>query len=272
MTFQALHSNLVFPLEENNFAMPISREITCPHCNAVLEIQEEDGAPQELQIDCPACDQAFTVPPCETPKRERKKLGLKKDSEEPALPDGDRPAGGFCPSCGASIQDLEAVICVDCGTHLTTGKKKAGRPAPRTTRRKVVGGVIGVVCIIAIAVSVYSIVAGERKIKSTRESEQLQILINSSERSHNVAASIESLELGLGKYPLATNRVAAETRLARLREELPRVPQLTLALAAVIKKANAEEREVAIRLLNEGLEKYHGAKNTHEAIVLRDRL
>jgi len=76
----------------------------------------------------------------------------------------------------------------------------------------------------------------------------------------------------LGKYPLATNRVAAETRLARLREELPRVPQLTLALAAVIKKANAEEREVAIRLLNEGLEKYHGAKNTHEAIVLRDRL
>ena len=261
--------------------MSSTRMVSCPHCNTELEIEEEDGPPQELVVDCPACQEEFTIPPRDEAPPKRVALRRDRDAQPapaPAPVEGAE-AAAFCPQCGAAIQDTEAVLCVSCGTRFDADSKSPAAVLPPGvgkatwwTRRRLIRGVIGLLCIVAIGVSVYSIYAQERKLLVKQQTQQLGMLTGSAQRSHNYLRSLESLEKGLADLPLATNREAAEEELDRLRRELPQLPARTKALDACIAQAGATNREAAIRVLNGGLDENPGTENTRKAIDLRDRL
>lgn len=76
---------------------------SCTGCGQTLE------APAEMAGDlvaCPSCSAEIRVP---------------AGSETAQQPTTDA-GGDTCPECGAGL-DADAVLCVQCGYHLTLGKK-----------------------------------------------------------------------------------------------------------------------------------------------------
>ncbi len=82
-------------------------KFNCAGCGQPLE------APVEMAgqvIECPACQQALTIPAPPSPV------------EESAAAPVQEEAGKTCPNCGAEMAG-EAVLCVQCGFHTGLGKK-----------------------------------------------------------------------------------------------------------------------------------------------------
>jgi transcription elongation factor Elf1 len=88
----------------------------CPHCSQNLE------APEDMAGDtlaCPACGQDITVPVADVAVEE----APKPLRVIPAVaPVADAPGAGACPQCKAPLA-AGAVICINCGFNLKTGRK-----------------------------------------------------------------------------------------------------------------------------------------------------
>ena len=99
----------------------------CSKCNATCTA-EDDWIGQEAE--CPECGATIIIEKNE-PKEPKLGLSIRK-TPQPNTEHAERaaatvfPADGqavFCPHCGQSLSNPDAVICISCGTNLKTGKK-----------------------------------------------------------------------------------------------------------------------------------------------------
>ena len=105
-------------------------KFSCPHCDQHLEAPDDMGGEQ---IECPSCRMMIGIPEATVTKR----LARKKPQAALSTP---RALGLICPNCNAELP-VGAVLCVDCGTNLKTGKKvgtqfAGGNPGTPTSQPK----------------------------------------------------------------------------------------------------------------------------------------
>jgi DNA-directed RNA polymerase subunit M/transcription elongation factor TFIIS len=84
----------------------------CPSCQEILEAPEEMAG--EI-TECPMCQQQIQIP---APLQQAESGSVDEVEHEPAA----EATGPACPSCGMAMEP-GAVLCVECGFHLTYGKK-----------------------------------------------------------------------------------------------------------------------------------------------------
>jgi len=126
------------------------------------------------QVKCPACGSAVPVPAASSPAPDEEEFEL----EVPAaarVSAGDTSGFGYasahCPNCGSEIQ-RGAIFCVECGTHLGSGKRvetmvEAPAPAPSGRRRRGSGrlgtlvGLILLIILVAGAVAAFTVFRGK---------------------------------------------------------------------------------------------------------------
>ena len=106
-------------------------KFSCPHCDQHLEAPDDMGGEQ---IECPSCRMMIGIPEATVTKR----LARKKPQAALSTP---RALGLICPNCNAELP-VGAVLCVQCGHDLRTGKtagtsvsppERGAKPAPRGT-------------------------------------------------------------------------------------------------------------------------------------------
>jgi hypothetical protein len=130
---------------------PVS-EVECTGCGQSLKVAA--GMPGE-SVRCPNCREPVTVP-----SEERPRVKLKGEGVPPPLPVAAAAGAGAaeCPSCHAPVM-AEAVICVQCGLNLQTGKKMtagtvtASREEIREqkeSRQKLIKNIVLIVVVVGI--------------------------------------------------------------------------------------------------------------------------
>ncbi len=79
---------------------------TCPYCQKQLEAENDMVG---MELECPACDKMLKIPP-------------EKTQESTQMEKLIYPGTKFCPNCKKDIAS-DAIICVNCGFDLKSGKK-----------------------------------------------------------------------------------------------------------------------------------------------------
>jgi hypothetical protein len=96
--------------------------MTCPNPACQASLKRE--APAGTKLRCPRCNTMFVVPPEPAPAAEAGTIGLVPETES------------SCPECKAVLPP-RAVLCVNCGFDLRTGKKlEAPKKSPKKRSRR----------------------------------------------------------------------------------------------------------------------------------------
>lgn len=85
-------------------------EVHCGNCGGTFSVSEDMAG---LIATCPKCERQVSVPLPESVRQSRPKLQIKKE--------GTLDGGKRCPHCSGSMMP-DAVICVQCGYDLRTGR------------------------------------------------------------------------------------------------------------------------------------------------------
>ena len=250
-----------------------TRIVECIGCQCELEIDADYFV--ELAgstIECPQCGAEVAIPDDAAPAR--KALTIK--GRAPASVEVD---GAVCPECGEAV-DSEAVICVNCGTHLTTGeqatavdagkKPRPKKPRPKMTPARKMVGVISVLVIIGAVGNIYMQFRSDKVAKQTRE---LGHLAAGSRHTEDYAGTMAHIQSGLDRCRLATNRRQALDALDYLDDQLRQVPARTQALREAMKLAKqAATPEEKRAILRRAIDENPGAENRSEARKMLDEL
>jgi hypothetical protein len=93
-------------------------KFSCPSCQQ--HIQADEGY-AGMQVNCPTCQTSLLVPGA-VPAPAPRLLTLQAPAPPPSAPGPEASPASGCPSCGNALPH-GAVLCVNCGFNLTTGKK-----------------------------------------------------------------------------------------------------------------------------------------------------
>ncbi len=93
-------------------------KFSCPSCQQ--HIQADEGY-TGMQVNCPTCQTSLIVPGAVAAPTPRV-LTLQAPAPPPPPSAQDTAQSSGCPSCGNALPH-GAVLCVNCGFNLTTGKK-----------------------------------------------------------------------------------------------------------------------------------------------------
>jgi hypothetical protein len=106
-------------------------KFSCPHCQQHIEAESGYAG---IQINCPSCQGALIVPGTPLPAPPPPPPAPPR-LQVPRQPAAATAATSSCPSCGNALLP-GAVLCINCGFNLTTGKRMvagqvmaSGRPA-----------------------------------------------------------------------------------------------------------------------------------------------